>query len=169
MTCWLDLSSKSSQVPIWCPLRRGTNQICFILNVCFGQNGRSISTQNAKGVSREDGLNEQKLACYEISSVMSAFPNTGRSDWWILAVLSGCFRPIPVSRRVFISSCRWSPNYSVPPTTRQPRFDDHAQVCDLSIHSPSIRSPLPCIRSSPRRVSYADAKMPRRMGPSDDI
>jgi hypothetical protein len=24
---------------------------------------------------------------------MSAFPNTGRSDWWILDVLSGCFRP----------------------------------------------------------------------------
>jgi hypothetical protein len=29
---------------------------------------------------------------------MSAFPNTGRSDWWILAVLSGCFWGKPDTR-----------------------------------------------------------------------
>jgi hypothetical protein len=30
---------------------------------------------------------------------MSAFPNTGRSDWWILAILSGRFRPKAVTER----------------------------------------------------------------------
>jgi hypothetical protein len=31
--------------------------------------------------------------CYEFSSVMSAFLNSGRSDAWKWWLLSGCFRP----------------------------------------------------------------------------
>ena len=33
----------SHQVPIWCPLRRGTNRFCLILNVCFSQYRTLIS------------------------------------------------------------------------------------------------------------------------------
>ena len=64
-----------------------------MLNVCFGQNGRAISTQNAKSVSREHGLIVQKLARYEIRSKMSAFLNSGRSGSQNWSILSGCFRP----------------------------------------------------------------------------
>ena len=39
-----------------------------------------------------------KYACFGISSVMSASPNTGRSDDQIRVDLSGCFRPEAVTQ-----------------------------------------------------------------------
>ncbi len=51
---------KSLQVPIWCPLRRGTNRISLMLNVCFSRK-RTFS----------DSISE-------VSGLMSAFLQSGR-------------------------------------------------------------------------------------------